>query len=176
MIEAAECYSDRTDLVPALLAELASPATVERSEIALTLGEIGGNDVAVRLADALRSEVDAGSLDEDYQIYLASALSNIGGSDAVDGLLRASEKGSERVRLVALSGLESLSTAGAVALTEYSEPLSIDTEDMKDAYVELARRLRALTGASDAPPYVRGRAGQLLDTILISLSHAEFLP
>lgn len=153
-----------------LLRALASPATVERNEIALTLGEFGDGEVAKFLADALRSEIDAGGADEDYQVYLASALSNIGGPDAVEGLLRAVETGAQRVRLVALSGLESLATAGAVALTEYPEPVTIESEEMRNACHNLADRLGTLIDVPNTPSYVRHKAGELLDTILISLN------
>jgi hypothetical protein len=172
MIESAESSSMSSDLIPELLKALASPTTVERNEIALTLGAIGGEEEGVFLADALRSEIDAGGDDQDYQVYLASALSNIGGPHAVEDLLRAAEKGSERVRLVALSGLESLATDGGVALTEYAEPITIDSQEMKDAYLKLAERLRGLAGASITPVYVRRKAVELLDTILISLKSA----
>lgn len=170
----AEAPGGAKDIVPKLLAALANPVDVERKEAALTLGEIGGGEVAIFLADALRSEVEEGSAAEDYQMYLASALSNLGGPDAIEGLLRAAEKGSERVCLAALSGLESLATAGAVALTEYPEPVAIEGEEMKEAYLRLAKRLSDLNAAATTPDYVRLRARELLDTIQLSLNSTHF--
>jgi hypothetical protein len=167
--DATEVADEAEALVTDLLSALTKPVDVERKEAALTLGEIGGTEEAILLADALRSEIEERSVDEDYQVYLASALSNIGGPDAVDGLLRAAEKGPERVRLAALSGLESLATAGSVALTEYPEPATIYSEEMRDAYIRLAERLSTLISASSTPPYVRHKARELLDTVRISL-------
>ncbi|HKG15720.1 MAG TPA: hypothetical protein VKB12_20535, partial [Pyrinomonadaceae bacterium] len=111
--------------------------------------------------------------DEDYQVNLVSALANIGGPDAVEGLLRAAEGGSERVRLVALSGLEALATAGAVAVIEYPEPASIESDEMHEAYVGLAEQLRALVYAQGTPPYVRHKAAELLETVMLSLNSAR---
>jgi hypothetical protein len=172
ILNPAEVYPEGEDVVPELLKALANPLGVERKEVALTLGEIGGGDVAIFLADALRSEIEARSVDEDYQVYLASALSNLSGPDAVEGLLRASEQGSERVRLAALSGLESLATAGTMALTEHPEPATIDSEEMRSAYLRLAERLADLISALTTPAYVRHKAEELLDTIRISLNSA----
>lgn len=167
--DATEVADEAEALVTDLLSALTKPVDVERKEAALTLGEIGGTEEAILLADALRSEIEEQSVDEDYQVYLASALSNIGGPDAVEGLLRAAEKGPERVCLAALSGLESLATAGSVALTEYPEPATIYSEEMRDAYIRLAERLSTLISASSTPPYVRHKARELLDTVRISL-------
>jgi HEAT repeat protein len=174
VLKAADADPRREGLVSELLKALASQTDSSRNEIAPVLGEIGGEDVAAFLADALRSELSARNVDEDYQVYLASALANIGGPDAVEQLLSAAERGSKRVRLVALSGLESLATAGSAALTEYPEPATIESPEMHEAYLRLAERLRALISASDTPSYVRYKAGELLDTILISLSSVQF--
>jgi hypothetical protein len=172
ILAAADADDADQNRITELLTALANPINVERKEVALTLGEIGGDEVAAFLADALRSEIKEGSEDEDYQVYLASALSNLGGPDAVEGLLRASEEGSARVRLAALSGLDSLATGGAVALTEYPEPVTIESEEMRSVYIGLAERLSALTAAPATPAYVRHKAAELLDTIRISLTSA----
>lgn len=153
------------------LCESIAIPSVHRNDLVLVLGEWGGDQDTVFLDGALRSEMAAG-VDDDYQVYLVSALSNIGGPDAIEVLLRAAEEGSKQVRLVALSGLESLATVGAIALTEYSEPATINSEQMREAYLDLAERLRGLTGESNTPPYVRHKASELLDTILISLNPA----
>jgi hypothetical protein len=174
ILDSAEVHPEGNDIITELLTALANPIDVDRKEVALTLGEIGGGEVAILLADALRVEIEGSSIDENYQVYLASALSNLGGPDAVEGLLRASEEGSERVRLAALSGLESLATAGAVALTEYPEPAIINSVEMRNVYVKLAERLSTLIAASTTPDYVSHKAEELLDTIQISLNAAQF--
>lgn len=175
ILESASIRSEGAGLVPELLTALGIPGARERREVALTLGELGGDFEAKLLADALCLQLDGASTDEDYQTYLASALSRIGGPDAVEGLLLAAERGSERVRLAALSGLEGLATAGAVALTEASEPVSITSEEMRDAYLNLAERLRQISNDRETPPYVCHKSKELLDTILISLKSASAL-
>lgn len=173
ILEPAEVDAKRGGHVPELLAALVSQAGDDRNEAALTLGEIGDKDVAAFLAAALRSELESNAADEDYQVNLASALANIGGPDAVEGLLHAAKGGSERVRLIALSGLEALATAGAVSVIEYPEPTVIESEEMHDAYIRLAEKLRALASARGTPPYVRHKAVELLETVMLSLNSAR---
>ncbi|MBC8031916.1 MAG: hypothetical protein H7Z16_17670 [Pyrinomonadaceae bacterium] len=167
-VDSAHVREGQEKLVSELLTALAR-AEGDRKEVALTLSEIGGEEVTVFLADALRSEIEEDSPDEEYPIYLASALSNLGGADAVEGLLRAADEGAERVRLAALSGLESLATAGSTALLESPEPATIEGEEMRTAFVNLAERLSALIFASETPTYVRHKASELLDAVRISL-------
>jgi hypothetical protein len=181
ILEPAAAEEGHESLIPTLLAALVSSGDADRNEVALTLGEIGGEVVATFLADALRSELTAaaragvagGAFEEEYLVNLVSALANIGGPDAVQGLLRAAEEGSERVRLVALSGLEALATAGSVALIESPEPVRIDSEEKYQAYLRLAERLRGLTSARVTPAYVRHKARGLLETVMVSLNSAR---
>src|SRR5215213_2153190 len=173
VLDAADVDDKRGGYVPDLLVALVSQPGIDRDEVALTLGEIGGQEAAAFLAAALHSELTSDKADEDYQVNLVSALANIGGPDAVEGLLRAAEGGSERVRLVALSGLEALATAGAVAVIEYPEPASIESDEMHEAYVGLAEQLRALVYAQGTPPYVRHKAAELLETVMLSLNSAR---
>ncbi|MFY9622583.1 MAG: hypothetical protein WAQ99_22390 [Pyrinomonadaceae bacterium] len=145
---------------------------IDRNNLVMVLGEWGGKEDAEALGARLSEMLPTDEVENDYQIYLASALSNLGGPDAVEGLLRAAEAGSERVRMVALSGLGSLATAGAVALTEYSEPVTIVSEEMREAYMEIAKRLAALTSAPTTPAHVRHKADELLETLQLSLNSA----
>lgn len=172
LLQSAEVNREHEGLVSELLGAL-SRAEGDRKEIALTLSEIGGEEAALRLTDALRSEIEEHSDDEDYQVYLTSSLSNLGGSAATEELIRTLESGSGRVRLAALSGLESLATAGSIALTEYPEPATIESAEMRDAYLKLAERLHGVIGTSTVPPFVRHKADELLDTIRISLNSFE---
>jgi HEAT repeat protein len=171
VVSSAEVRDQYERFIPELLTRLAN-ANGERKEIALTLSEIGGAEIALFLTDALRSEIAEKSINEDYQVYLASALANLGGPHAVESLLGTAEEGSERVRLAALSGLESLATAGSIALTEYPEPATITGEEMRHAYLELAERMSALIDHPATPPYVRHKAIELLETVTISLNSA----
>jgi hypothetical protein len=173
VLDAADVDDKRGEYVPRLLVALVREPGIDRNEVALTLGEIGGQEAAAFLAAALHSELTSGEVDEDYQVNLVSALANIGGPDAVEGLLRAAEGGSERVRLVALSGLEALATAGAVAVIEYPEPAAIESDEMHEAYVGLSEQLRALVYARGTPPYVRHKAAELLETVMLSLNSAR---
>lgn len=174
MLEASEASDGYAAKIPELLAVMASSPPEDRNEAAVTLGEIGGEDVAIFLADALQAQLERdGYDDEDYQVYLVSALSNLGGPKAIEGLLQATEKGSERVRLAALSSLEFLATAGSIALTEAPEPAVIENAKMRDAYINLTERLTRLISSGSTPPYVRYKAGELLDTLETSLEHAR---
>jgi HEAT repeat protein len=157
------------ELATDLLEILANPEGADRRELALTLGEIGGPEVAQMLADALRAELEEQGTDEAYQSYLATALGKLGGSDAVDALLRAAKNGSETVRLSSLSALESLATGGYVALTEYPETVTIDSDQMRDAYLNLADELAAVISSAEDMPYVRHKAEDLLDNVQTSL-------
>jgi hypothetical protein len=173
VLDAADVDGKRGEYVPRLLVALVREPGIDRNEVALTLGEIGGQEAAAFLAAALHSELMSDEADEDYQVNLVSALANIGGPDAVEGLLRAAEGGSERVRLVALSGLEALATTGAVAVIEYPEPAAIESDEMHEAYVGLAEQLRALVYSQGTPPYVRHKAAELLETVMLSLDSAH---
>jgi hypothetical protein len=165
----AEIRPEAAELTSELLMLLADPEGADRREVALTLGEIGGPDVALKLADALRAELDENGTDEGYQAYLATALGKLGGPAAIDALLRAAKHGSETVRLRALSALESLVTGGYVALTEYPETVTIESAEMKDAYLYLSEQLSEIISAAEDLPYVRRKAEDLLDNVQTSL-------
>jgi|GEM_PF-3923565 len=172
---AAEIRPEAAELATELLEVLANPEGVDRNEVALTLGEVGGPEVALMLADALRAELEENGTDEDYQAYLASALGKLGGPDAIDALLRAAKTGSETVRLSALSGLESLTTDGYVALTEYPEVVTIESAEIREAYFYLAEQLAEVISASEGLPYVRHKAEDLLDNVRTSLEAAPVM-
>lgn len=169
ILKAAEIRPEAGDLPTELLTVLADPDGVDRREVVLTLGEIGGPEDALMLADALRAELEENGTDERYQSYLATALGKLGGPDAVDALLRAAKNGSETVRLNALSALESLATGGYVALTEYPESVTIETAEMREAYLYLAEQLSEVISAAEDLPYVRRKAEDLLENVQTSL-------
>jgi len=169
ILNAAEIRPEAAVLATELLEVLANPEGVDRKEVALTLGEIGGPEVALMLSDALRAELEENSTDEGYQAYLATALGKLGGPDAMDSLLRAATTGSETVRLSALSSLESLATGGYVALTEYPESVTIESPEMSEAYVYLADELTEVISAAENLPYVRNKAEDLLENVRTSL-------
>jgi len=175
LLNAAEIRPEAVELVTELLETLASPDGVDRKEVALTLGEIGGPEAALLLADALREELFENGMDEDYQAHLATALGKLGGSDSVDALLRAARIGSEIVRLSALSGLESLATGGYIALTEDPESVTIESSEMREAYVKLAERLSKVISAAEDLPYVRHKAEDLLENVRTSLEAAPVM-
>src|SRR5881394_1005917 len=141
ILAAAGNRPEGAELATELLEVLANPEGVDRREVALTLGEVGGSEVALKLADALRAELEENGEDKGYQAYLATALGKLGGPHAMDALLRAAKIGSETVRLSALSALESLATGGYVALTEYPESVTIESPEMSEAYLYLADQL-----------------------------------
>lgn len=169
VLTAADIRPEAAELATELLEVLVNPEGADRRELALTLGEIGGPDVALMLADALRAELEEHGTDEGYQSYLATALGKLGGADAVDALLRAAKNGSETVRLNALSALESLATGGYVALTEYPETVTIDSAEMREAYLDLADQLSEVISRAENLPYVRHKAEDLLDNVQTSL-------
>lgn len=173
VLKAADDRPEAAELTTDLLEQLANPQGVDRGEVALTLGETGGEKVALMLADALRAELEENGPDEDYQAYLATALGALGGSDAIDALLRAAKNGSETVRVNALSALESLVTGGSVALTEYPESVTIESAEMRDAYLYLAEQLAEVISAAEDLPYVRHKAEDLLENVQTSLESVQ---
>jgi len=175
VLNSAKTRADAAELATELMELLANPEGIDRSEVALTLGEIGGAEIAVSLADALRAELEENGSDEDYQAYLATALGKLGGPHAVDALLRAAKNGSETLRLSALSGLESLATGGYVTLTEYPEAATIEGAEMREAYVYLAEQLAEVLSAAEDLPYVRHKAEELLDNVQTSLESASVM-
>ena len=140
---------------------------LHRNNLALVLGEWGGEEEAKALIVRLETLLaEASSVD--FQVHLVSAISNIGGSDVVNALLKATETGAESVRLAALSGLENLGTAGTETLTEPPAPAIISI-DMKPSYEAMVQRLGAITREPNTPPYVIYKAGELLDSLRASL-------
>jgi hypothetical protein len=156
---------------PALIADLAGgvdrSSAEQRSEIALSFGQWGGPQEAQWLCQELVREL-AGR-DESYQIDLVSALSNVGGPTAVEGLLHAADTGSERVRTSALVGLESLASDGAVSLMDSPEPVTITSKLQEEAFRQVAARLKRLTEAQEAPEYARHKAKGVLELVNAAL-------
>lgn len=173
LLTTAKIAAGAAGIIPHLLAALANPHDVDRNELVLTLGEIGGEDVATFLADSLRIEIEERGADKNYQEYLAAALARLGGPQALDALLRVAERAEDEVRLSALSAIESLATGGAIALTEYAEPAILDSDRMRDVYVELAQRLRELLSAGQIAPYVRNKVEELLENVEASLTLSQ---
>jgi len=171
LLNTGESRGKQSNQIPDLLAALVLSEGKERLEAVLALGEVGGVEVAVFLADSLSAELSKKG-DENYQVSLVSALANLGGSASVEALLEAIEAGTERVQLTALSGLEFLTTSAAIALTESPEPAVLASVEMRDAYIQLIGQLTRImsTGEASLSAYVRYRTEELVDTLNDSVS------
>lgn len=139
-----------------------------RNNLAMVLGEWGGEEEAKALIVRLETLLAEEAASVDFQVHLVSAISNIGGSEVVNALLKATETGAESVRLAALSGLENLGTAASETLTEPSAPAIISI-DMKPSYEAMVQRLGAITRQPNTTPYVIYKVGELLDSLRASL-------
>jgi hypothetical protein len=84
-----------------------------RCQVALALGEWGGEEASTALSTLLESEVD-----EDVQLYCITALRLLGGPTAAEGLRQAVERGPEPVRDAALGAIAELVTGGSADDTE----------------------------------------------------------
>jgi len=90
-----------------------------RSQVALALGEWGGEDAAVALKRLLEMETDA-----DVQLYCVTALKTIGGPVAVAALgdIAASGERAETIRSAAIRAIEELASGKVREDTERSGP------------------------------------------------------
>ena len=84
-----------------------------RNQVALALGEWGGEEESRALSQILSADPD-----EDMQLYCITALRTVGGPTAAEALRQAALKGTEAVRGAAISALEDLVTGGRIDCTE----------------------------------------------------------
>lgn len=84
-----------------------------RCQVALALGEWGGESAASALGRMLDSDTS-----EEVRLYCITALRTIGGTIAAEALRRAAAAGSEAVRDAAIGAIEELATGGRVDDTE----------------------------------------------------------
>ncbi len=99
--------------IEALLEHLNDEDKEVRSQVALALGEWGGEETAAALRRVLESDSD-----EQVQLYCITALRTIGGRTSSEGLRYAVASGTEAVRDAAISAIEDLATGGRVDCTE----------------------------------------------------------
>ena len=118
-----------------------------RCQVALALGEWGGEGAAAALHQMLRADME-----EEVQLYCITVLCSIGGPIAVEGLRQAAERGTEAVRNAAIGGIEELATGGQA---EYTEAPAMPQPPMLSA-ARARGALRARGGAR-----TRGRVGQV---------------
>ncbi len=165
----ADCASvpaEKTKFVDNLVEKFRAAKGKLRAEIALSLGEMGGDTGAEVLRAALLDEPHE---DRKFKLSVISALANLGGPLAVDTLLQVAESNPEKVGAAALSSLEFLSLGGSTALTEAPEPPKIDSPELRKAYENLTERLYQLSRSHRADEYVRHKADQLRQDILPAL-------
>ncbi len=94
-----------------------------RCQVALTLGEWGGQEAAKALSELLKAETD-----EDVQLYCVTALQTIGGIEATEGLCHAVIDGSDAVRSAAITAVEELITGGRIEDTEAAPPPRLESK------------------------------------------------
>lgn len=83
-----------------------------RKQVALMLGEWGGEPEAQMLANSLREDLRQ-EADAPFARYCVAALKNIGGQTAAHALCDAVEHGPEAIQLAALNAIEELVTGGS---------------------------------------------------------------
>lgn len=95
------------------VASLMSPNDELRRQVALVLGEWGGEEEAVALAEAMTREGWRTPEGEQFALYCIAGLKNIGGDPAVGALCNALVKGTVVIQLTALNAIEDLATGGS---------------------------------------------------------------
>lgn len=169
------------DTLHELVQALADTDKDVRCQVALALGEWGGEEAALALRQVLQADTDA-----EVQLHCIAALRTIGGVTAAEGLRWAAEHGTEAVRDAAITAIEELVTGGTGDDTEGPLPppavrrqqWAIRTRgavrtpggaqpaggrEVVDAIVDTLARLRTEQTAS---AYLRQRAGAVLDHLL----------
>ena len=164
--ECATIPTERAKFIKDLVNKLQAAEGKLRSEIALTLGEMGGPAEAEVLRAALLDETYK---DRKFKLSVISALANLGGPLAVDTLLQVAESNPENLGAAALSSLEFLSSGGSTALTEAPEPPKIDSPELRAAYEKFVERLYQLSRSRSADEYVRHKADQWRQDIMPAL-------
>jgi len=153
---------DKADLVRKIVGWYKDAPAETRSEIALTVGEWGGEAEALLLKKWLN---EADGPNESLKRDIIAALANIGGPLAVNTLLEMAKTAPELTALAAIGSLEFLASGGSTSLTELPEPPIIDSLDQWKAYKNLSDRLVEFSNSEIGDEYVRYKAGELVDII-----------
>jgi HEAT repeat protein len=156
--------------VDAIAACLADADRAVRCQVALALGEWGGDEAVDALRRLWRSDDD-----EEVQLHAVTALRTIGGPAAAETLRQMALDGSDRVRDAAISAIEELATGGTTDDTEGAVPAPVPAAREEAAPVRVrgavrtrgAIRTRGAVRSRGAVTPVRG--GPSTDTIASSL-------
>lgn len=123
-----------------------------RSQLAVALGEWGGEESATALAELLRAETN-----EAVQLYCINGLASIGGSVALRGLQHAIQHGTAAVQDAAISAIEELATGGRLDDTDNSSFTAPAAERTRGAVrVRGAVRTRGAVTRGREPNAVKG--------------------
>lgn len=142
---------------------LKSPDKETRCQAALALGEWGGEESAVEIANLLQSDED-----EEVWLYCVTALGVIGGPVAVEGLSWAIEHGPEAVKRAAVNAAQELLAGGSLEDTESplgqrQAPWNLMAQPSEEK--RLAQALQQLRLDPNISEYLRIKADELLSEV-----------
>jgi hypothetical protein len=146
-----------------------------RCQVALALGEWGGEEAAAAVGSLLGSDPN-----EEVQLYCVTALRLLGGPTATEALRQAVERGTDAVRDAALNAITELVTGGSADDTEGpsppSRPVWPPAEPGRGERVREAVRTRGATRGARAPAPIESLRGTLEriradDTVSAALRH-----
>lgn len=177
LIVAAQNRLPQRGKLPNLLKSLHSSDRAVRCQVALALGEWGGEEVATPLVNTLMSDHD-----EQVKLYCITALRTVGGPTVAAALAEVAVNSSDRIRSAALEALEELATAGGRVEESERPPAPAKAKVMRsfavlakpgtgrrarrrDAVHKVVTALERLRSDGSAPRLLRDRADDILEYV-----------
>jgi hypothetical protein len=161
--------SDDLDGVAALMEKSVDPEF--RQQVALVLGEWGGEHEAQKLVEAVQREGWQTPDQEQFALHCVSALKSIGGRGALQALCDLLRNGSVPIQLSTLNAIEELATGGSETFGEsvphFDPPRGRYVRRQRPAQgtEQLVNTLK-MTLNEAASPAVRARSKEILDHVL----------